>query len=224
MLYSNTYDILSVGEGMEKKIGVKDYIFLFCSGALAGYVFETVFYILKYGNFVNKQGLIIGPFKPIYGFGVVLITIIFNKLNVKKWWQAFLLGALIGSLFEYLCSYLLEAIWGIYIWDYSNFNFNINGRIYLPYAIIWGLLCMMWYTFLYPKFYKLAIKFDGKVSNIVAILLTIFLVIDFLLTGAVYLRISNSNSDKTFYKLVDKMFPKDKVNKKFSKVRLKKKS
>lgn len=204
---------------LNKKLNIYKVIWLFLIGCVLGYILESVFYIIKYGNFVNKQGLIIGPFKPIYGTGVVLASLLFSGFKLQKKWQIFIVGAVLGTFFEYLCSYLLETIWGLYIWDYSSFNFNINGRIYLPYCLVWGLVSVVWYSYIYPLFLKFYDKIKLDKFRIITILIGVFFIIDLSLTFLIYFRIKDSNNDCVIYQVVDKIFPEEEINSKFSKVR-----
>ena len=59
----------------------------------------------------------------------------------------------ICSIFEYLTSYLLEIVFNKIIWNYSNFFFNINGRICLLHSIIWGVLGVIFIKVIEPNIY-----------------------------------------------------------------------
>ena len=203
----------------DKKVNFYKVVWLFLIGCLFGYLLETVFYIIKYGTFVNKQGLIIGPFKPIYGTGTVLISWLFSNLKIEKKFHVFIVGTILGTIFEYLCSCLLEVIWGFYIWDYSNFNFNINGRVYIPYCFVWGLISVGWYSYVYPIFLKIYNTFKSNKFKCLTIIIGVFLAIDLLLTGLVYFRLKNSDNNNIVYQYIDKIFPKEEVASKFSKIR-----
>ena len=203
----------------EKKLDIYKIIWLFVIGCLFGYVLETVFYVIKYGYYVNKQGLIIGPFKPIYGTAMVVASLLFDKLNLNKKWKIFVIGTVLGTIFEYLCSYFLEAIWGLYIWDYSSFNYNINGRIYLPYCLVWGIISIIWYCYLYPLYLKVYDRIKLEKIKIISLLVGIFMVINVTLTFMIYFRIQDSDNNCKVYQIVDKIFPKEEVKSKFSKVR-----
>lgn len=202
-----------------KKLNIYKIIWLFIIGCFIGYIFESVFYVIKYGTFVNKQGLVIGPFKPVYGGAVLIITFLFTTLKNDKKWFIFLVGMLAGTLFEYYCSWSLEKFWGFYIWDYSSFKWNINGRVYLPYCLIWGAISLIWQCYCYPIFNKIYYKLESKKFKIISWVVGVFIVIDLLLTCAVYLRRKFSEVDNDFFKIVDKMFPEEEWDAKFSKVR-----
>ena len=42
---------------------------------------------------------------------------------------SFLGGFLVGSVVEYGCSWIQEALFGSRSWDYSSMPLNLNGRI-----------------------------------------------------------------------------------------------
>ncbi len=49
---------------------------LFFIGSVFGCIIETIYAIIKTGGFQIRQGLIYGPFIPIYGLGAILFYII----------------------------------------------------------------------------------------------------------------------------------------------------
>ena len=87
-----------------KKINLTEIIWLFIIGSIFGYILECVWYVIKHGVWLNKQGLLYGPFKPIYGIGLVLIVLLMHNFKDKKLYLKFLIGTLIGGVFEYICS------------------------------------------------------------------------------------------------------------------------
>ena len=53
-----------------------ELVWLFVLGCLLGFVIETSWHFIKNGVLINKQGLLYGPFKPIYGTGFVLLVLL----------------------------------------------------------------------------------------------------------------------------------------------------
>ena len=130
-----------------------------------GYLIETTFAFLMYGVIESRQSFMYGPFCAIYGIGAVLMIIglrYFNKNN----YTLFLGGYIIGSILEYLISWLGELIIGTRWWDYSNKFLNINGRICLTYSIFWGLLAVYLMNALNPKIDKFIDWLETKLSKI----------------------------------------------------------
>lgn len=124
-------------------------------------------------------------FYGIYGVGAVIIIVFsqyFNKNNITL----FLGGYIIGSVTEYVTSFLVEVILHTKWWDYSNNILNVNGRVCLLYSIFWGILTI----FLVEKFNplldkamdKIKSKIPHKLLKGIISFIIIFLVIDCMAT------------------------------------------
>ena len=137
-----------------RKPNLKDLIWLFIIGSFIGFILETVWYYIKHGVFINKQGLLYGPFKPIYGFGLIIIILTMYKFYNKKLWQKFILGVIIGSTFEYFGSVFQEFVFGTSTWNYGSFKLSIGDRLYLPYCLCWGIIAIFSLDYFYPRFKK----------------------------------------------------------------------
>ncbi len=199
---------------------------LFIIGGLFGYIFETIGFLLKNGHLTNKQGLWFSPLKPIYGLGIILISAILYKMKKKSPILIFLLGLLIGAIFEYIASLFQDYILHTSTWNYSNMKNNLNGRINLPYSIIWGAITYLWIKYgldIYLKFYNKILKF--KLSRIIIIIITIFLAFDLSLTSIVTKRYSQRKrgieATSDFDTYIDKYFNNKVFEKKFPNLRVK---
>lgn len=118
-------------------IKIEQYILLFFIYSFAGWLMESTGDLIKKKKFVNR-GFLIGPYCPIYGCGVLLITILLQKYN-NDIPLTFLLSILICGTLEYMTSYIMEKIFKARWWDYSTKKFNINGRICLETLIPFGI-------------------------------------------------------------------------------------
>ena len=116
---------------------IEQYIALFFIYSIAGWIMETVQLSIREKKFVNR-GFLIGPYCPIYGSGVVLITILLQKYydDIPA---TFFLSILICGTLEYVTSYFMEKIFKARWWDYSARKFNINGRICLETLVPFGI-------------------------------------------------------------------------------------
>jgi uncharacterized membrane protein len=207
----------------KKKEIFKEIIWLFIIGCFIGFLLETFWYYFKHGFFINKQGLLYGPFKPIYGLGVLIITFVFSKIKNKNGIIIFLLGILIGSLYEYTISMFQEYVLRTSTWNYSNFNLNINGRIYLPYCIGWGFISLIWIKFLYPKFKKLI----SYIPLFLSIIVAIFMLCDIILSGLAVFQYSNRMNNINYHNkvlaVIDNIYDDETISKKFPKLKAVKK-
>lgn len=121
----------------------------------------------------------------IYGVGAVII-IVFSQYFNKNNFTLFLGGYLIGSITEYLTSFLVEMVMHTKWWDYSNNILNINGRICLLYSAFWGILTIFLVKKFNPFLDQLINKIETRISHKFAkgflSFMVIFLMFDCVLT------------------------------------------
>ena len=93
---------------------------LFAIGCVFGLVIETIYHFVLFGEYQDRAGFLWGPFSPIYGFGVVIATVLLNHLWQSNWLLIFCSSAVIGGAFEYFTSWFMQAAFGIRAWDYTG--------------------------------------------------------------------------------------------------------
>ncbi len=124
-------------------------------------------------------------FYGIYGVGAVIILVA-SKFFAKNNFTLFLGGYAIGTITEYLTSFLVEVILHAKWWDYTNNLLNVNGRVCLLYSVFWGILTIFLVKKFNPFIDKILDKIKGKISpNLAKTILSIiilFLALDCLLT------------------------------------------
>ncbi len=105
-----------------------------------GWCMEVILKYRQYHRFINR-GFLTGPILPIYGFGVVLITVVVGNLaSVESGVvTTFALSLVICGVVEYLTSYVLEKIFHARWWDYSQKPMNLNGRVWIGNLVLFGL-------------------------------------------------------------------------------------
>ena len=107
--------------------------------SILGYIVETFYGFIIDGVIESRQSFMYGPFCSIYGVGAVVFIITLRYFD-KNNYTLFIAGYIIGSVVEYLVSWIGELWLHTRWWDYSNNFLNINGRICLTYSIFWGFL------------------------------------------------------------------------------------
>lgn len=157
---------------------------------------ESVGGILNVKKFVNR-GFLIGPYCPVYGVGVILITILLQKY-ANDIIALFALSILICGTLEYLTSYIMEKCFNARWWDYSQRKFNINGRICLETLLPFGLVGSLILKFSNPFLSKYINMLPTNILNIISYGLLILFIID----SIVSFLIINSFKNET-YKLKD---------------------
>lgn len=208
---------------IEMKRNTKDYIiklfWIFIIASIIGCVVETVVCIVQKGHFEIRQGLIYGPFIPVYGAGAVLFYIIVPLIigataeNAKEISniKVFLCTMVLGGITEYLFSYGQEKLFGTISWDYSNIPFNINGRTSLLHCIYWGIGGIIFIKFLYPYIENLTNRINMKKFTIATTFLVIFMVYNIsisMLAGKRQVeRVQNIPSSSRLDVYLDKKYP-----------------
>ncbi len=105
--------------------------------SIIGYVAEMIMCFIVNKKLTNR-GFLCGPVIPIYGVGSIALLLLLNPFKENPI-LVFLLGMIITTTIEYLTSYFLEKIFHNKWWDYSDQKFNIEGRICLMNAILFGV-------------------------------------------------------------------------------------
>lgn len=131
--------------------------------SVIGYIVETLYGIATKGVWESRQSFLYGPFCGIYGVGAV-IMIIFLQFFSKNHNTLFLGGFIIGSITEYIISFLAETFLHVKWWDYSHMPLNLNGRICVFFSLFWGFLAMYLMGWLNPKIDKIIDRIKEKIS------------------------------------------------------------
>lgn len=180
------------------------YMILF---SILGLLIETIYGYVSTGILESRKGLILGPFCPIYGIGAAFFIVLLSDYKESKV-KLFIMGAIAGTIFEYICSYILQVIYGSMFWDYSYTTYQINGRVSLTYTLFWGILAVLLIKYIKPQFDKVIDKIPKKPWDKV---ITIFLIIDILITIlgiTIYMnRAQKKYNNETFNEnVLDKIF------------------
>ena len=154
---------------------IKIYILVFFIYAIAGWIMESTSISIRNKKFVNR-GFLIGPVCPIYGYGVVLVSILLKKYQ-DDMIVTFFMSIIICGILEYLTSFFMEKIFNARWWDYSQRKFNINGRVCLQNLVLFGIAsCVIVYIVNPFIIGKLRLIPSTVQTVIISILLAIHLV------------------------------------------------
>lgn len=142
---------------MEKRKVLEEFMilfWLFILGSIIGYIFEMIVVLFQKGYFESRQGLIYGPFTPVYGIGMVVYYLVLKSMDTHNKIEVFLVTMLLGGITEYICSFAQEKAFGTISWDYSHLCFNLNGRTSLLHCTYWGIAGVLYMTLISPRIVK----------------------------------------------------------------------
>lgn len=218
------------GNNTTKPSKFHTYLWYFIIFSLIGLLIEFIVCLLIKNISKSEFGLILGPLCFIYGIGAALTIICLQKFKGQKV-KLFFLGIILGGVIQYVMSFILEAVSGAQIWNCTWSKFNINGRVCIEYALMWGFATIIIINVMKNGIDKIINKIYGKKRTVVdiiliiiiacAIMLTIWGVITYgvrareILNGKNY--ISNNNIIEKFQntvfsnEIMEKIFPKMKI-------------
>lgn len=127
---------------------VAQWLIYFLIYSIIGWVYESFICSVYEKRLVNR-GFLSGPFCPVYGFGALAALIILDN-KTDSILLLFLAGTLLTSTVEYITSVLLEKLFNAKWWDYSKRRFNIQGRIYLLGAVVFGSMSVLLVKYIHP--------------------------------------------------------------------------
>ena len=155
------------------------YIFIFWFVySFFGWIMETIYTSIPKKAFQDR-GFLTMPIIPIYGFGAMIAVVLLKPVS-DNLFLVFLLGIFCTSLLEYVTSYLMEKLFHMRWWDYSDKKFNIHGRICLRNSFLFGVLSVALIQFIHPFLSKFVYKTPEDVLNQVAAVLMGLVILDFL--------------------------------------------
>ena len=138
------------------------------------------------GVLESRQSFLYGPFCAIYGVGAIIMILSLQYFK-KNYNTLFVGGCIVGSIVEYIISWIGEMILHVKWWDYSNMPLNINGRICLLYAVFWGFLSLYLMISLNPRVDKfinfVKKKVPTKLLQIFVVIGLIYMLLDCIFTG-----------------------------------------
>lgn len=150
------------------------YIFILYS--ILGWFMEVVIVSSKKRK-ITARGFLIGPWCPIYGFGALFITLLLRKYYNDPV-ALFVMSFLMGTILEYVTSYLMEKLFHARWWDYSNHKFQINGRVSLTTSLGFGALGVILVYILNPFFLRIIKNIPPIVFTIIMIIVLLIFITD----------------------------------------------
>lgn len=205
-------------------IGFYKLFWLFLIGAFVGDLIETVFVWGTSGVLMSRSSLLYGPFSVVWGLGAAILTVVLRGLMDKSDRYIFVGGALMGGVYEYMCSVVTEKLFGKVFWDYSKIPFNLNGRINLLYCVFWGIAAVIWVKEVYPRISALIEKIPMKVGKVLTWVLVVLLAVDVALScmalGRMDQREKGIPATNAVQQFLDEQYPDEYLTQRYQNMKL----
>ncbi len=159
------------------------YLNLFLINSIIGFFLETG---LKFFIFHGmNNGILFGPWIPVYGFGTIIITffyiLIFKRLRWSKLCKTIILFftiIILLTLLEWFGGIIIEAVFDKQFWNYRNQKYNFGPYISLGMSLLWGFISILFVYVILP----LEERIIKKIPRWFSILVLLFILFDCLLT------------------------------------------
>lgn len=141
------------------------YLNIFFIFSFLGFLVENIFSWI--GNTTFNSGILYGPWTFIYGFAIfalMFVDKILKKRNMRKWVEVllfFVISMFLMSFIEFLGGFLIEKLFHVVYWDYTNMKFNLGNYICLEAAVFWGVFATLVNYLLVP----IILKFEKKYQS-----------------------------------------------------------
>ena len=147
--------------------------------SFVGWIYESIVVSVQERRLVNR-GFLMGPICPIYGVGAVGAALLLAPLHNTV--ALFVAGAVLASVLEYVTSWVMERLFDARWWDYSQYRFNINGRVCLLGALIFGLFTVIVVKWVQPIVHMVTDDVPEVAIHYLAIAIAVLLAVDIAVT------------------------------------------
>lgn len=147
--------------------------------SVIGWVYESTICSIGQRKLINR-GFLNGPYCPIYGTGAVLVLLVLGRIQNPV--LLFFAGAVLTCSLEYLTSWLMEKLFHARWWDYSHYRFNIQGRICLLGAIVFGFGGVLIIDVVQPQVERLTAMIPLLAVHVICAVAAIVVIIDTIVT------------------------------------------
>lgn len=136
-----------------------------------GWIYEVFLEVVVYQWGFSNRGFLFGPYCIIYGVGALVLIFMLRNLQQKKIKVGkipvtpvlvFLGIVVITTVIELIGSYVMEFFTGDWMWDYTRFAFDFQGRIAPNPSFRFGLGGMVFLYICQPLFEKLTNAMSKK--------------------------------------------------------------
>lgn len=153
------------------------FFYLYC---FVGWCFESTYVSIRKHKPVNR-GFMRGPYLPLYGSGAIVMLFVSLPFR-NSLILTFLAGSIGATILEYVTGVVMEALFKVRYWDYSDQKLNFQGHICLSSSIAWGVLTIFLTRVLHKPVEKLVTAIPEQVLTPCTYLVTVIVAVDFALS------------------------------------------
>ena len=140
---------------------------------------EVIISLLQRRKLVNR-GFLVGPICPIYGVGALLLSLVVSSDESPL--VIFCVAVVGSAVLEYSVSYIMEKLFRVRWWDYTDQPFNLNGRICAESVLAFGVIGVLILKIINPALLALYSSMPQFLMFLLAAVLAAWLIFDIALS------------------------------------------
>jgi len=152
------------------------WLFFFYFYCFLGWIWETCYVSVLKAKWVNR-GFMRGPFLPIYGSGAIVVLIFTLPFRTNAG-LVFVVGMVSATVLEYFTGVVMERMFHVRYWDYSNQHMNLNGHICLTSSLAWGVFSVLLTMHGHMLVERIVFHMSINVMEVIVFVLTVCISID----------------------------------------------
>lgn len=158
------------------------WLFLFYFYCFLGWCVESAHVSIRQRppHWVNR-GFMRGPFLPLYGSGAIMMLVVSAPFQ-HNLILTYVAGCIGATILEYITGVMMEALFKVRYWDYSNQPFNFQGHICLGTTLAWGGLTILMTRIIHRPIESLLYLIPLNWLSVFVFVLTVFIAADFALS------------------------------------------
>ena len=125
------------------------YFWYFLFYSFLGYLLEKLFARMTHAQRQVRKCFLLLPLCPVYGLALCALLLT-GAERVGNPIALLLRGAVVTTAVEYAVHWGYEKALGVKFWDYTHTRLNMNGRVCLPFFLVWGALSALAVRFVQP--------------------------------------------------------------------------
>ena len=122
---------------------------LFLLYSFGGYLLEKLYAWARRSSHRVRKCFLLLPLCPVYGLALLTVLALPPDMT-GSFWRLALYGGLTATAVEYAVHFLYERLLGVLFWDYSSTKMDLNRRVCMPFALLWGLLAALTVRYVHP--------------------------------------------------------------------------
>ena len=164
---------------------MKKYFIYLLIYSFGGYILERIINLIAFGHWVENR-VLIGPYQPLYGAGILLAIIVYDFVlkkyinNKKIRVLSLLVTAIITTgISEAVAGFGYEYLYDTSLWDYNLFfTCNLKYVCIIP-TSLFGILSFFAIILLHPSIKSLQLMVPKYIGHILFILFVIDIIVTF---------------------------------------------